>query len=346
MKGLPGISTNRFLTVAFFMVVIMSTHLFFTAKQTGRKERVKNARIKAVGFLQQVQRSDGAICDTINPLFETWETILAATAIYRSYPDTNAAILKKALAFLYANENNDGLICHNRKCRNGYCLETTAVYYDLLKLIGSSKKIGLQSIIALQQETGQWEIGNPEVQEQKDFASVTAFVLAMMREAVAEPVFKKEAIQWILSRQTEQGDWGLAWEYYGCPAYALWPLMKVLRHENSAAAKMAKKKAIAYICSTQNADGSWFYKDSSLQKQTSPELQTALMLTALQQAGKKNRNVIAKGIDFLLYNQQEKGNWNGGFFPTPEKRYSKQEYIFATAMAAEVLNNYLLNMPF
>ena len=243
------------------------------------------------------------------------------------------------------NENKEGLICHNQKCRNGYCLETTSVYYELLQLTGKNKKTGLQKIISLQQKTGQWEIGNPDVQEQKDFPSVTAFVLAILQDANVEPVYKKEAMRWILNKQTKQGDWGLAWEYYGCPAYALWPLMRVLKHENSTTEKIAKEKAVAYICSAQNADGSWFYSNPSLQKQTSPELQTALMLAALQQAGIKNRSVIVKGIDFLLHSQQEEGNWNGGFFPIPEKRYSKQEYVFATAMAAEVLNNYLLNMP-
>lgn len=344
MESFSRLLHNKLLIVAFFVFVIMPCHLSFKTKDIAGDDKIKIAYAKAVSFLQQVQRSDGAICDTINPLFETWETILAATAIYRADPDTNAVILKKALVFLYNNENKEGLICHNQKCRNGYCLETTAVYYDLLKLTGKNKKTGIQTIISLQQQTGQWEIGNPDVQEEKDFPSVTAFVLGMLQQASVEPVYKKEAIQWIINKQIKQGDWGVAWEYYGCPAYALWPLMKVLKHENSIAAKMAKEKAVAYICSTQNADGSWFYKDSSLQKQTSPELQTALMLTALQQAGIEKKPVIVKGIDFLLHNQQEKGNWNGGFFPIRGKRYSKQEYVFATAIAAEVLHHYLLNI--
>jgi len=336
----------NFFKNACIIAAIFICNLFFTAgNKAYSNEEIRKAQQKGIIFLKHIQRSDGAICDTVNPLFETWETILAVSAIYKANPDTNVPVVKKGLSFLRHNENSKGLICHNQKCKTAYCLETTAVYFSLLKLVGQNEKIipVLKKINSLQKQTGEWDIGNPDVTIQKDFPSVTAFVLELLHNTGVEPVYKKEAIGWLLEKQTKRGDWGSAWEYYGCPAYALWPVMKVLQHENTKEARLAKDKAVAFILAAQNKDGSWFYKDAASAKQTSAELQTALMLSALQNAGIKSNEAILKGINFLVSNQQKNGNWDGGYFPIPENRYSKQEYVFATALAVEVLHNYLLN---
>jgi squalene cyclase len=337
---------GRVFKSVFILTVLFAFNLFFTTgKIRCSTEKIRQAQQKGMEFLKHIQRNDGAICDTVNPLFETWETILAVTAIYKSGPDTNLPAIKSGLSFLMSNENNDGLICHNQKCKKSYCLETTAVYFNLLQLTGKGEKIitGLKKIASLQKKSGEWDIGNPDVTIQKDFPSVTGFVLNLLQSAGVDPVYKKEAISWLLQKQIKQGDWGSAWEYYGCPAYALWPVMKVLQNENTNEAKLAKDKAVAFILAAQNENGSWFYKDASFQKQTSAELQTALILSALQNAGIKNSEVILKGINFLVNAQQKNGSWDGGYFPIPEKRYTKQEYVFATALAVDAIHNYLLN---
>jgi squalene cyclase len=346
MPGVKYMHLGKLLKTVSIIMTVFTCNLFFTiGKKAGSNDEIRNSQHKAINFLKNIQRSDGAICDTVNHLFETWETILAVSAIYKSNPDTNVPAVKQGLAFLRNNENSEGLICHNQKCKKAYCLETTAVYFDLLKLTGQNENIkkGLKKISALQKQTGEWDIGNPDVTIQKDFPSVTAFVLNLLQGTGIGPVYKKEAISWLLKKQTVAGDWGSSWEYYGCPAYALWPVMKILQNENTNESRMAKDKAIAFILAAQNNDGSWFYKNPDLQKQTSAALQTALMLLALQNAGLKNDEVILKGIQFLVNKQQKNGNWDGGYYPIPEKRYSKQEYVFATALAADVMQNYLLN---
>ena len=246
--------------------------------------------------------------------------------------------------FLKNNENRDGLLCHNQKCKKAYCLETTVIYFDLLKLTGKNTNSRLHNIVNLQKQTGEWDIGNPDVTIQKNFPSVTAFVLNLLHSEGAEPVLKKEAISWLLQKQTTQGDWGTSWEYYGCPAYALWPVMKVLQNENTTEARLAKDKALSFIFAAQNNDGSWFNVDAASQKQVSAELQTALMISALQNAGLKNNEAVLRGINFLVNKQQKNGGWDGGYFPIPEKSYTKREYIFATALATDVMHHYLLNI--
>lgn len=346
MYAVKYMHTGKIIKTLGFTTAVFICNLFFTTgNAVSNHDEIRHSQEKAIGFLKTIQRNDGAICDTVNRLFDTWETILAVSAIYRSNPDTNFPAVKNGLFFLASNENSDGLICHNQKCKKAYCLETSAVYFNLLNLTGKNKNVknGLKKISTLQKQTGEWDIGNPDVIVQKDFPSVTAFVLNILNSAGVEPVYKKEAINWLLKKQTKNGDWSFAWEYYGCPAYALWPIMKVLQNENTNEAGVVKDKAITYILATQNNDGSWFYNNPGLQKQTTAALQTTLMLSALQNAGLKNSEVILKGIHFLIKTQQKNGNWDGGFFPIPEKRYNKQEYVFATALAADVMHNYLLN---
>ena len=332
-------------SAAVSAIAFMVNISFITPLQSISIEDIRVSKQKGTTFLKYIQRSNGAICDTTNPLFETWETILAVSAIYRSDADTNDMVVKKGLSFLKKNENAEGLICHNQKCRQSYCIETTAAYFNLLKLTGKNENITkrLKKIAALQKPGGEWEIGNPDVRIEKDFPSVTAFVLNLFHDADLETDHKKEALIWLLKKQTIRGDWGKAWEYYGCSGYALWPVLEVLQHENSTEAGLAKNKAIAFILSGQNSDGSWFYKDPLFEKQTSAALQTALMLSALQHAGETNTEAVLKGINFLVNSQQKQGNWNGGYFPVPEKRYTKEEYVFATALAIDVMQTYLLN---
>jgi squalene cyclase len=324
---------------AFFSIPFIPGDIY----QQDPRLKTKKAIEKAGNFLQHIQRADGAICDTANPLFDSWETILAATALFNINPDTNAHVFKRSLSFLRMNENPDKLICHNQKCRAGYCLETTSLYFSLLLKTGDRANVQerLKKIISFQNETGEWEIGNPDVREQKDFPSVTAFVLAILGEAGKEPVLNEQAYDWLLGKQHNEGHWGYGWEYYGCPAYTLWASMKALKYNNSPAAISAKEKAIQYISSRQQENGSWHFIEPKYQKQTSPVLQTTFMLLALQEAGAGNWTVLNKGVNFLLQQQTENGNWDGGYFPIPSAQYIKEEYVLATSLAILVLITHL-----
>lgn len=295
---------------------------------------------KASQFLKHIQRSDGAICDTTNRLFDTWETIIATSALLEAEKDTSHYICKKALSYLKNNENNNGLICHNSKCKQAYCLETTSVYYLLLLQIGDVQKVkfNLKKIGNLQKSTGQWEIGNPDVREQLSFPSVTAFALSVYSSLNLKPSYENEALNWLIKTQKTQGNWGTAWEYYGNAAYAIWPIMKIKKGNKNF--MQAKQKANEYIINTQLKDGSWNL-DSTTSKAISIELQTSLMLNSLQNYDElQNAKPIKKAIDFLLKSQKKEGSWEGGFFPIPNNRYEKKEYVFATSLALIALNKY------
>jgi hypothetical protein len=46
---------------------------------------------------------------------------------------------------------------------------------------------------------------------------------------------------------------------------------------------------------------------------------------------------FTKGMDFLLKTRLPNGSWDGGFFPIPNTRYKKREYLFATALIYQLL---------
>jgi hypothetical protein len=296
---------------------------------------------RGYAFLKTVQRANGAICDTINPLFDIWETVEAATAIWNCYGDASDPVLTKALQFLKTHENKDGLLCHNVKCRNSYCLETTSEYVILLASIDGKKSIQarMEVVKKLQKPSGQWEIGNPDVLEYKDFPSVTAFVLRALQSAEMAPLYPDAAWAWLMAQQNADGNWGATWEYYGCTAYALWPVLQALKAAGSPASKAAMHKAVAAIDRDQQASSYWDATVSSSPKQVSRALQTALVVNAL--LGVDNpmaREAAASGTDFLLAQQQPDGHWSGGNFPIPNARYNKSEYVFATAQAMVALH--------
>ncbi len=316
--------------------------LIFVSFTEPDESKTKQAIKNGIHFLKKIQRNDGAICDSINSLFDTWETIMAAHALYDIEKDSTEPCFNKALNYLRANENQKGLICHNKKCKQAYCLETSSEYFLLLIKLGLKEKIKsrLQFIKELQKPSGEWEIGNPDVNEEKTFPSVTAFVLQIFSEANESPAYQTEAYNWLMNKQNIQAHWGNTWEYYNCPAYALWAALQI--KTNNKQFISAKERANAYILKSQNKNGSWNYVDLNNIKAPSAELQTALMINAIgNNDSAKNKAAVNNGIIFLLAKQGSNGGWDGGYFPIKNTRYNKKEYVFATALSLIAINNLL-----
>jgi hypothetical protein len=304
------------------------------------KSPTEKALEKGVEFFASIQREDGAICDTVNPLFDIWETVEAATAIYAVRKDTNDATFRKAMQFLAGHENSAGLLCHNVKCRASYCLATTSEYFILLAEIYGPEKIQprMDTIRKMQKPTGEWEIGNPDVLENKAFPSVTAFVLSAFEAAKMEPLYPDAAWTWLLRQQNSEKNWGKTWEYYGVEAYALWPSMRALQQKNLKEFALPIQQAADHIFSAQKGKSHWESGDPTQLKRVSAELETALMLAAYPDlVGNVGHQATENGIQFLIERQAADGHWDGGFFPIPNARYVKEEYVFATARAMVAL---------
>ena len=94
---------NKILICTVSYLVITGTSFFSVQDTPDREKKIREAIARAEVFLKSIQRPDGSIRDTANPLFETWETALAATALFEIQGDTNDHGLRKALSFLRSN---------------------------------------------------------------------------------------------------------------------------------------------------------------------------------------------------------------------------------------------------
>jgi len=140
----------------------------------------------------------------------------------------------------------------------------------------------------------------------------------------------------LISSQLENGSWGKTWEYYNCPGYALWQCLPAIKKCPSGAITFEKAKA--FILSSQLENGSWYVAENEQTNHVSAELQTAFMLSCLQEEkDETSKKAFYKGISFLLSKQLPSGAWEGGFFPIPNERYKKREYLIATALTYKLL---------
>lgn len=308
------------------------------------KDPYKQAMDGGVIFLESIQRPDGAICDSVNPLFETWETVEAATALYAFYQDTAQPSITRALAYLRSQENAAGMLCHNRKCREAYCLETTAEYYILLADIHGPDfiKPRMDTLKRLQRPDGHWDIGNPDVRQDTAFPSVTAFVLGAFAAAEVAPRDRKAAFNWLIAQQDSTGGWGQSWEYYGTEAYALWPCLQALRGFQSGPNRKSTGNArekVEALLNKITMVGNVEKKDST---SVSEALNFGLMLGTIDDWNSHSiYGASRSALKRLMKQQRPDGSWDGGQFPIPSARYKKEEYVFATARIVIAFIHYM-----
>lgn len=321
-----------------FLLLLVS-NLALTVQGQITKNALISSSERASTFLKQAQTESGSINDSTNVLFSIWETILVADALLDQFPATDSTI-QRAAKWLQSVENEQGLVCHNVKCSRNYCIETSALYLRLLARLKSTDSLSfkerLTAIQQLQEQNGSWKVGNPDVLDKTDFPSVTGFVLNLYSTLQFNSSRKLDAELFLISSQLENGSWGQTWEYYNCPGYALWQCLPAMKKCPSGAITVEKAKA--FILASQLENGSWYVAENEQTNHVSAELQTAFMLSCLQEeTDERSQKAFYKGLSFLLNKQLANGAWEGGFFPIPNERYKKREYLIATAITLKLI---------
>lgn len=317
----------------FLLLILFSLPRMLYSQSAQKEPLAKQTAL----FLKKAQLPDGSFQDSTNALFNIWETILVTNALLDGFPESDSTI-QRSLTWLKNQENQQQLVCHNHQCRNQLCVETSVLYLQLLNRLSNKPDLTerIAQLAKLQEDNGSWKVGNPDVQFQTDFPSVTAFMLNLLPETDELQFVKKAGYDYLTGKQLADGSWGQTWEYYNCPGYALWQCMQAL--DKNPEFSSEKEKAKHFIIDQQLEDGSWYYEDFSSVNRISPQLQTALMLHCLlTEKDPVSVTAVAKGMDFLLKTRLPDGSWDGGFFPIPNARYKKREYLFATALIYQLL---------
>ena len=234
---------------------------------------------RTADFLKSEQAANGCISDSTNALFDIWETILVTSALSTYYPPSDT-VITRALKWLEPHAGEDGFICHNAQCSDFYCIETTALYLQLLNRTGTpfDQEKAAHLLNLLQTDNGSWLVGNPDVYLKKDFVSATAFALNALNALDVKPQRERAALDFIAARQLADGSWGSAWEYYGIPEYAIWQCMKALQNQQEH--NLYYDRAKEFLIHSQQKMGNWQSQEKDTSNAVvSTELQTRMART-------------------------------------------------------------------
>ena len=327
-----------------FLHIIILASPFLIHSQV-RLNDLEAQRRSAQNFLYYQQYKVDFFQDSTNALFNVWESIICLKALSTDMTSTQYKTngsLNKVYSWLKENSNFNGLICHNDKCKSSYCLETSALFLELQSKFEPeiSQIKQLELIDSLQKNNGSWDVVNPDVQFDLDYPSVTAFLLNCNNNLNREFEGKEKAYDFLIKNLNPIDFWGSSWEYYGSPSYAIWQALPALSHEK--AYQKTVDSLAQEICKLQLENGSWDFQKNRSIHCISVELETAFILNALIRLNKKDLlPTIEKGIAFLQKQQNSQGAWNGGYFPIPNQRYKKAEYLVCTAIIYETFTLYL-----
>ena len=300
-------------------------------------ERIKPKLTSGVHFLLKQQNADGSIYQQNSPIFKVWETANALVAVHTVQSNSSPA-KEKMLSFLLSARRQDGSFYHTISfAEQEFCIETTAVGLLALWLGGKKQETqkGASFLLHKQSPSGSWEIGTPAIKRDRFFPSVTGYALSTLALLELSPDNDNKGIDFILDSQQSDGSWGSSPVYYGTPYYSIRANLLTLKLHNQQEST-SYQKAIQYVLDNQNQDGSWGPPGSP---RPSRALRTTLAINSLLiHPNKQCLPAIQAGVFWLIQEQKEAGNWDGGFFV---ENFHKKEDVFTTAMAILALKRYM-----
>ena len=149
-------------------------------------------------------------------------------------------------------------------------------------------------------------------------ADVTAHVVEMLALEGTKAAPLSRGVQWLLTHQERDGSWFGRWGVnyvYGTGA-----AVPALVAAGVSPTDERIRLAVGWLENHQNEDGGW---GEDLRSYVDPEWagrgestasQTAWALLALLAAGRRETDVVSRGIDWLLQNQTPDGTWDEPWF--------------------------------
>lgn len=303
---------------------------------------------EACAYFRAAQQPDGSIAeDPSIVVFQEWDSVNALKAIalwQRDLPVDFQSVTDRVLAFLAGREKPTGMLSWGATeiGPGEYCTETSSEYISSLALLGHGERAREKAefLRSRQLPAGPWEEVHSHIPRAFQLEpSVTGFALCALDEAGVDPDHLDEALDFLGSRQDDEGHFGINWYYYCTYYYLMRPAVAALvQFGNYAAAARARD----FVLKQQRPDGSWFSEVAGFRGEPSvPELQTALALMTLAQAGMGvGEPPVQRAVDWLLDRRRSDGSWFGGRYPYPETesyssfRATQDVYTTAQVLAA------------
>ncbi|MEU9984465.1 squalene--hopene cyclase [Streptomyces sp. NPDC050856] len=183
-------------------------------------------------------------------------------------------------------------------------------------------------------------------------ADVTAHVVEMLAyEGKAHHPRTRRGIEWLLSRQEDNGAWFGRWGVNY--VYGTGSVVPALTAAGLAGSHPAIRRAVAWLESVQNDDGGWgedlrsYREPRWIGHGASTPSQTAWALLALLAAGEREATAVERGIAWLVGAQREDGSWDephftGTGFPWD---FSINYHLYRQVFPLTALGRYLNGEP-
>lgn len=151
-------------------------------------------------------------------------------------------------------------------------------------------------------------------------ADITARVLEMLSHygiGLDDPRVRR-AVDFLKRDQEPEGCWFGRWGVNY--VYGTWQVLKGLSAAGEDMAQEYCQRGVQWLLSVQNPDGGWgescdSYEDPSLKGQgPSTASQTAWALMGLMAGGRGDHPAVARGVEFLVRNQNPDGSWDEPWF--------------------------------
>lgn len=148
----------------------------------------------------------------------------------------------------------------------------------------------------------------------------------------------QRGIKFILSQQNQDGSWYGSWGI--CYIYGTFHAMAALAQSGLQWDHPAIRKGAKFLISKQNKDGSWgeswesCLKYKYIEQDIGNPVQTSWALIALIKTKTAPREVVERGIEYLLFPLEKDGNWDrtssptGVFMNTAIVDYTLYKYYF------------------
>jgi squalene-hopene/tetraprenyl-beta-curcumene cyclase len=145
-------------------------------------------------------------------------------------------------------------------------------------------------------------------------------MLAQLGETVQNSKMVAAGVEYLRRTQHPEGSWYGRWGMNYI--YGTWSVLCALNAVGVSHQDPMIRKAVDWLVSVQNDDGGWGEDAVSyrldykgLERTTTTASQTAWALLALMAAGEVANPVVARGVEYLMATQGEKGTWD-------EQRYT------------------------